>query len=63
LDARRVVIILNIEEQDKMTCGLRANLDAADSKALIEDLYLPHRPKRRTKAQIARESGLEPLAK
>jgi uncharacterized protein len=63
LDARRVVIITSIEEQDKMTDGLRANLGAAGSKVHLEDLYLPHKPKRRTKAQIAREAGLEPLAR
>ena len=46
-----------------MTDGLRINLDAADSKARLEALYLPYKPKRRTKAQIAREAGLETLAK
>jgi uncharacterized protein len=63
LDARRLAIISSIEEQDKMTDGLSANLDAADSKARLEDLYLPHKPKRRTKAQIEREAGIEPLTK
>ena len=62
LDERRNAIISSIEEQDKMTAALRNSLDAADSKARLEDLYLPFKPKRRTKAQIAREAGLEPLA-
>ncbi len=51
-----------IEEQGKLTDELRAALLAADTKARIEDIYLPYKPKRRTKAQIAREAGLEPLA-
>jgi len=62
LDDRRVTIITSIEEQEKMTDGLRAELLTADSKARLEDLYLPYKPKRRTKAQIAREAGLQPLA-
>jgi uncharacterized protein len=62
LDDRRVTIISSIEEQDKMTDDLRLKLDTADSKARLEDLYLSYKPKRRTKAQIAREAGLEPLA-
>src|SRR6185437_4975665 len=51
-----------ITAQDKLTDELEAQIRAADSKARLEDLYLPHKPKRRTKAQIAREAGLEPLA-
>ncbi len=62
LDERRGAIIASIEAQDKMTDELRADLMSADSKARLEDLYLPYKPKRRTKAQIAREAGLQPLA-
>jgi len=62
LDERRVAITQSISEQGKMTEALAAEIKAADSKARLEDLYLPYRQKRRTKAQIAREAGLEPLA-
>ncbi|GAB2516627.1 Tex family protein [Lysobacter humi (ex Lee et al. 2017)] len=62
LEDRRVQVIASIEEQGKLTDALRADLLAADSKARLEDLYLPYKPKRRTRAQIAREAGLEPLA-
>jgi uncharacterized protein len=62
LEDRREAILASIEEQGKMTDALRGDLLAADSKARLEDLYLPYKPKRRTKAQIAREAGLEPLA-
>lgn len=62
MEVRRAAIISSIEEQDKMTDTLRADLQMADSKARLEDLYLPYKPKRRTKAMIAREAGLEPLA-
>ncbi len=62
LDERRVAILKSIEEQGKLTDELRASIDAADTKNRLEDLYLPFKPKRRTKAQIAREAGLEPLA-
>ena len=62
LEDRRAAIVSGIEDQDKMTDGLRLSLNAADSKARLEDLYLPYKPKRRTKAQIAREAGLAPLA-
>ncbi|WP_133500994.1 Tex family protein [Cognatilysobacter terrigena] len=62
LEDRRVQVIASIEEQGKLTDELRAELLAADSKARLEDLYLPYKPKRRTRAQIAREAGLEPLA-
>ncbi|MCL7945575.1 Tex family protein [Marinobacter sp. ATCH36] len=62
LDDRRSTILNSIEEQGKLTDELRASIDAADTKNRLEDLYLPYKPKRRTKAQIAREAGLEPLA-
>ena len=62
LEERRAAIRQSISEQGKMTDALDAQIAAADSKARLEDLYLPYRPKRRTKAQIAREAGLEPLA-
>jgi protein Tex len=62
LDERRDVIIKEITAQGKLTAELEAQIRAADSKARLEDLYLPYKPKRRTKAQIAREAGLEPLA-
>jgi protein Tex len=62
LEDRRAAILSSIDEQGKMTDALRGDLLAADSKARLEDLYLPYKPKRRTKAQIAREAGLEPLA-
>ncbi len=63
LDARRESVIRSIVEQDKMTPGLRDKIDAAVTMAELEDLYLPYRPKRRTRATIAREKGLEPLAR
>jgi len=62
LEDRRAAILASIEEQGKLTDDLRAEIEAADSKARLEDLYLPYKPKRRTRAQIAREAGLEPLA-
>jgi len=62
LDERREAIIKEITAQGKLTGELEAQIRAADSKARLEDLYLPYKPKRRTKAQIAREAGLEPLA-
>jgi protein Tex len=62
LEERRAAIIASIAEQGKLTPELRAEVDAADTKQRLEDLYLPYKPKRRTKAQIAREAGLEPLA-
>ena len=62
LEDRRAQVIASIEEQGKLTDELRADILAADSKARLEDLYLPYKPKRRTRAQIAREAGLEPLA-
>ncbi|MGC5248235.1 Tex family protein [Gordonia sp. DT219] len=62
LDERRAAVLASIDEQGKLTDELRAALIAADTKARVEDIYLPYKPKRRTKAQIAREAGLEPLA-
>jgi uncharacterized protein len=62
LEERRAAIVASIDEQGKLTDALRAAIDAADSKQVLEDLYLPYKPKRRTRAQIAREAGLEPLA-
>ncbi|MDF0588521.1 Tex family protein [Tsukamurella sp. 8F] len=62
LDERRAAVLESIAEQGKLTDALRAQLVSADSKSRVEDLYLPYKPKRRTKAQIAREAGLEPLA-
>ncbi|MCB1755388.1 MAG: RNA-binding transcriptional accessory protein, partial [Gammaproteobacteria bacterium] len=62
LESRRTAIVKSIAEQGKLTEALEAKLLAADSKTELEDLYLPFKPKRRTKAQIAREAGLEPLA-
>ena len=55
-------MLASIEEQGKLTDALRAEIEGADTKQRLEDLYLPYKPKRRTKAQIAREAGLEPLA-
>src|SRR5690606_14363504 len=62
LEDRRKTILASIDEQGKLTPELKAEIEAADTKSRLEDLYLPYRPKRRTKAQIAREAGLEPLA-
>src|ERR1700676_1773038 len=62
LDERRAAILDSIGQQGKLDAALKQEIDAADSKARLEDLYLPYRPKRRTKAQIAREAGPEPLA-
>ncbi|BAJ27739.1 MULTISPECIES: Tex family protein [Kitasatospora] len=62
LEERRTAVLESIEAQGKLDDALRAQVLAADSKARLEDIYLPYKPKRRTKAQIAREAGLEPLA-
>lgn len=62
LDERRAVILKSIEEQNKLTPELQEKIEAAQTKTELEDLYLPYKPKKRTKAQIAREAGLEPLA-
>ena len=62
LEDRRSAILASIDEQGKLTPQLRASIDAAVTKQVLEDLYLPYKPRRRTRAQIAREAGLEPLA-
>jgi protein Tex len=62
LELRRAAILASIEEQGKLTDALRGTIEAATTKQTLEDLYLPYKPKRRTRAQIAREAGLEPLA-
>lgn len=62
LEERRATVLASIEEQGKLTAGLKAEVDGAETKQRLEDLYLPYKSKRRTKAQIAREAGLEPLA-
>src|SRR5829696_7919290 len=61
LEERRTAILDSIESQGKLDDALRHQIVAADTKARLEDLYLPYKPKRRTKAQIAREAGLDPL--
>ena len=61
LDDRRNAVLASIAEQGALTDEVKAALMAADTKARVEDIYLPYKPKRRTKAQIAREAGLEPL--
>ncbi|WP_413191961.1 Tex family protein [Pararobbsia alpina] len=62
LEDRRAAILQSIQEQGKLTDALAEAIVAADSKQTLEDLYLPYKQKRRTRAQIAREAGLEPLA-
>jgi uncharacterized protein len=62
LDSRREAVIKSIEEQEKMTPELMQKISAAVTMAELEDIYLPYRPRRRTRATIAREKGLEPLA-
>ncbi|MBE5824395.1 MAG: RNA-binding transcriptional accessory protein [Butyrivibrio sp.] len=62
LEERREAVLASIEEQGKMTDELRAKIVAAETMVAIEDLYLPYRPKRKTRASIAREKGLEPLS-
>lgn len=62
LEERRASILASIDEQGKLTDELRTAIEAADTKQTLEDLYLPYKPKRRTRAQIAREAGLDPLA-
>jgi uncharacterized protein len=62
LEDRRQTVLESIREQGKLTPEMEAAILAADTKTLLEDLYLPYKPKRRTKAQLAREAGLEPLA-
>ncbi|WP_372750045.1 Tex-like N-terminal domain-containing protein, partial [Litorivivens sp.] len=62
LEDRREAILNSIREQDKLSPELEQKILAADTKSRLEDLYLPYKPKRRTKGQIAIEAGLEPLA-
>ncbi|NPV87171.1 MAG: RNA-binding transcriptional accessory protein [Anaerolineae bacterium] len=62
LDERRAAILASIEEQGKLTPELRQQIEAAETLTALEDLYQPYRPKRRTRASIAREKGLQPLA-
>jgi len=62
LEERRAAVLASIDEQGKLTPELRAAIEAAPTKQELEDLYLPYKPKRRTKGMIAREAGLEPLA-
>jgi len=62
LAERRSAVLKSIDEQGKLTPELRASIEAAPTKQELEDLYLPYKPKRRTKGMIAREAGLEPLA-
>jgi protein Tex len=62
LEDRRAAVLKSIEEQGKLTADLRSAIEAAPTKQELEDLYLPYKPKRRTKGMIAKEAGLEPLA-
>ena len=62
LEERRVAVLKSIDEQGKLTAELRAAIEAAPTKQELEDLYLPYKPRRRTKGMIAREAGIEPLA-
>ena len=62
LEERRTAVVASVEEQGKLSDALKAHLLQADTKQRLEDLYLPYKPKRRTKAHIAREAGIEPLA-
>jgi len=62
LEERRAAILASIDEQKKLTPALKASIEAADTKQRLEDLYLPYKQKRRTRAQIAREAGLDVLA-
>jgi uncharacterized protein len=62
LEARKETVLRSIEDQGKLTGELRARIEAATTLQEVEDLYLPHKPKRRTRATVARERGLEPLA-
>ncbi len=62
LEARRGTVLKSIEQQGKLSPELKTRILAVETKTALEDLYLPYKPKRRTRAQIAREAGLEPLA-
>jgi protein Tex len=61
LEERRAAILKSVEDQGKLDPDLRGRIEAAETKQALEDLYLPFKPKRRTRAMIARERGLEPL--
>ncbi|WP_258098459.1 Tex family protein [Marinoscillum pacificum] len=63
LDKRRDAILKSIDEQGKLTPELKVKIEAAETMAVLEDLYLPYKPKRKTRASVAKEKGLEPLAK
>ena len=63
MDKRREAILKSLEQNGHLTPELHQNIEAAETMAVLEDLYLPFRPKRRTRATIAREKGLEPLAR
>lgn len=63
LDKRKEAILKSLKEQEKLTPELEQKVNEAETMALLEDIYLPYKPKRRTKATVAREKGLEPLAK
>ena len=62
LDKRREAILKSLEERDQLTDELKEKIHSAQTMAVLEDIYLPYRPKRRTRATIAKERGLEPLA-
>jgi uncharacterized protein len=62
LDRRREVILKSLRDQEKLTDDLAEKIDRAESLAVLEDIYLPFKPKRRTRASMAKEKGLEPLA-
>src|ERR1700754_1539304 len=62
LEERRTLILKSIRDQGKLTDALETSILAADTKGRLEDIYLPYKPKRRTKAEIAKEAGLSPLA-
>src|ERR1019366_421109 len=62
VDARRRTILAEVESQGKLSPELRAQIESAWNKTVLEDLYLPFKPRRRTRAAMARERGLEPLA-
>lgn len=62
LEERKETVLASIEEQGKLTDELKAQILSAETMVLLEDLYRPYKPKRRTRATIAKEKGLEPLA-
>src|ERR1700684_656043 len=62
LDERKVAVLESIEKQGKLTDELKEKINSSETMAVLEDLYLPYKPKRRTRATMAREKGLEPLA-